>query len=568
MSPCAIYYPPAHLLGAPQEIRDRILQLIDEDIGTSCTKSLENLPVTGYEALPLICKQMYTETNTTSGWLPRTRILHHKQLGVFLGWAVYNTPAINKLQSLIIELPHDSSPTFFTRLAKLLQYDLTGLQELKILGVGADRYGKETSWKDQRCGKHDTSTSKRGRQKLLIEGQEWQRRIVVINSLQWLSNLEVLVIDHFNLPVTQAQVLKNKPRLRRLRIGADERSILHGEMRSSIGILAFRLKEKVPALREVSLCANGVLTTFGIIEKVAETLEKFTYTVPDSYYQTSGGIDFLHEASMVLGVLSRKAKKLREFRICIHGGVHEIPAHGNFLGSFKQSLQRMSALKVLEMHIHLESQWLASEIIKAVPVSVERLYISDQLFCRSDVSYLDILNWHCCLPNVQDEDKEKNLDVKSELMRRDFIPFNNDLEFIEYEFYSNLSRNQLCDLRRFLKLNARLLDRNRNRHLSMDMGRHIPYRLSEETALSDDLWENAELDQSFLPATSEEIDAIRKDLEQCGLGDNEYFGMEDSAQAIFKKEPATKVSDRLPVTYPHIVDVEMEGAGSEHWLSG
>lgn len=567
MCPYTLSYPPTHLLGAPQEIRDRIFQLIDEDIGNSCAKSLENLPITGYEALPLICKQLYLETSTTSDWLPRTRIVHHKQVGPFLDWVVYNTPAIPKLQSLTIELPHDGSPTIFSRLAKLLQHDLTGLQELKILGVGADCYGEKTSWRDERCGKHDTSTSKTSRRKLLIEGQEWQRRIAVINSLQWLSDLEVLVIDHFNLPVTQTHVLKNKQRLRRLRIGADARSILHGEMRPTLGVLGYPLKESAPALKEVNLCANGVLSAYGIIEKVAETLEKFTYTVPDSYYQTSGRINFLGEASMIFGTLGRRSKKLRELRVCIHGGVYEIPAHGNFIMNFKLALQRMSALKVLEMHIHLESQWLASEFIQAVPPSVQRLYISDQFFCRSRVNFTNILSWHCCLPG-HDEEIEKNLDITKEMARGDFILRNNDLEFIEYEFHSNLTSEQRCELRRFLKLNGRLLERSRNKQLCMEMGQRIQYAICEETALSNDVWEDAELLQEWQLPTFAEVDAIRKDLEQCGLKDTDYFGMEDSAQAIFNKEPPTKAIDLSPVSYPHIVVVESEGVGSEHWLSG
>ncbi|KIW15858.1 hypothetical protein PV08_05908 [Exophiala spinifera] len=564
LSPCTVSYPPLHLLGVPQEIRDRIFDIIDEDTGKACAKSLENLPVTGYEALPLICKQLSLETSTTSDWLPRNRIVRHKQVGLFLDWAIYNTPVLPQLQSLTIELPHDSPTTIFTRLAKLFQDDLTGLQELKILGVGHDRYGQKMFWRDERCGKNDTSMSNSTRGRLLIEAQEWKRRMVVINALERLSNLEVLVIDHFNLPVTQAHVLKNKPRLRRLRIGTDERSALHHEMRSSIGNLALPLKESAPALRELNLCANGVLTTFGIIDKVAETLEKLTYTVPDSCHQPAGNINFLHEAGMVLGVLGRKARKLREFRICVHGNVYEIPAHSNFIGNMRPALERMRELEVLEMHMHLESLYLASEFIEGTPGSVERLYLSDQFFCRSAKSFAEILNWQSCVI-VKEDIVEETMNIKRELDRRDFIPFSNRLEFIEYEFHSNLSPPQRQELRRLLKINARLLDRARNKHLYFNYARHIPYGVCEETVLSDDVWEDAELLQGSPAATPEEMDGIREDLEQCGLTDNEYFGTENDAYAVFQKEPATKISDRLPASYPCIVAVE---AGSEHWLSG
>lgn len=574
VSSCTTSYPPNHFLGVAQELRDHILNLVDVEIGHRPREPLGAHPVTGYEALPLVCKQLFYETQTISDWTPSTRIVHHNQLGHFLEWTAYNTPALPRLRSLTIELPHNSPPDFLQRLARLLRCDLTGLEELKIFGVGPDDLGTHTSSVKHNCGKHNTSLSVSDDPKLTIEGQGWQRRIVVLNSLQWLSKLKVLVLDNFNIPVTAAQVLKNKPRLQHLRVGADPRSILHGEYRTSIGVLAFPLKEPAPALKELDLTANGTITAFGIVDKVADTLEKFTYTVPDSYFQTTGlrGVNFLHEASLILQKLASKALHLRELRICVHGGIHELAHFGSFIGAFKLYLPQMGCLKLLEMHIHSESEWIGQEFIDAVPASVERLYISDQLFRKGHHPYTKLLNWHCC--NLIQEQPNKPLTLHGDLGRMDFIPFNNDLGFVGYEFGSNLSPPQRNELYEFLKLNGRLLDRERNKHLAEHQGKHIPvprdtasgYKTSDARAIlhhDDDVEQGADDNNDI----NIDIDTICEELKACGLVDDAYFGMEDAAHEVFYKERVAKVCERAYHSYPEVVGVKHEGTRSEHWLS-
>ncbi|KAK7900625.1 hypothetical protein LTR67_002908 [Exophiala xenobiotica] len=571
VSSCITSYPPKHFLGVAQELRDQILKHVDDEIDHSPRQSLGAHPVTGYEALPLVCKQLFYETRTNGDWTPSTRVVHHNQLGDFLEWAAYNTPALPRLRSLTIELPHNSPPIVFQRLAKLLRCDLTGLEELKIFGVGPDDLGTDTSSVKHTCGKHDTSVTMSGDPKLTIDGQGWQRRLVVVNSFQWLGKLKVLVLDNFNIPVTVAHVLKNKPHLQHLRVGADPRSTLHGEYRTSIGVLAFPLKEPAPAVKELDLTANGIFSACSIVDKVAETLEKFTYTVPSSYFQTTGlrGVNFLHEASLVLQKLASKALGLQELRICIHNGITETVGCGSFIGALKLYLSQMNSLKLLEMHIHSESQWIAQEFIISIPPSVERLYISHQLFTKNFHSYKDLLNWSCG-HLLQDDYPHKLLNRHVDLNRKDFIPFTNDLGFVGYEFPSHLSPPQRNDLYEFLKLNGRLLDRERNKHLAVHQGKHIPvpqvYKtcdtkavLHHENVVKQDPDDDDDIDI--------DIGMICDELRRCGLGDDAYFGTEDAAQEVFYEEPVAKACDRAYYSYPQVVAVEHEGTRSEHWLS-
>ncbi|KAI1628815.1 hypothetical protein EDD37DRAFT_21184 [Exophiala viscosa] len=562
-----ISYPQTHLLGIAREIRDKILLHVDEDTYYRRRESLGSHPTTGYEALPLVCRQMYHETATSGAWARSVQIVHHNEIEQFRAWTFSHIHHLKKLRSLTIEIPHNSPADYFCFFAELLSTKtLSGLEELKIFGVGPDQYNTKTSSVAHPCGKHDISLTMTSMKKLPSTGQGWQDRLILLNSILCLTNLRALAVDNMNMPVSQAHVLKNKPRLERLRIGADPRSALHCDYLNYFPYAIFTLPQwlEAPPIKELEIDSNGIMTAATTIGRIAPTLERVSLVIPNSFFQTSfDRFNFLIQGASILEGLLRDSTKLKVLKLCVHGAIYEISnTFATFMGAFKNSLPHLRKLKTLELHVHSESPWLAQEFLHAIPRTVERLYLTDTLV-KGDVhkvfTILNEENGHLIREPPKD-DEDFRFDTTVELSRNDFIPFSRKLGFVGYEFDEPEYTSQSTDsgIYDFLRLDGRLLDRERNKHLAKYRGGHIPLPKVAK---------NKYVRTFFKYATEQEIDVNRMALGSCGLLDNEYYGLEDEAEKVFWNEPVAQASKRTHFSSVDVVDVDTVFKESNHWQS-
>lgn len=491
--------------------------------------------------------------------------MHHNQIEQCHTWTLNNTHHLHKLRVLTVEIPHNSPTGHFSLFAQLLATkELARLSELGIFGVGPDLYNTKTSSVAHPCGKHDISLTLASMKKLHSMGQGWQRRLDLLNSLQCLSKLTVLTLDNLNMPISHSHILKNKPRLERLRLSADPRSELHCDYLNHFGLAIFTLPQWLPAppIKEVQIDSNAIVSATQVMSRIAPTVEKVDLVIPLNFFQTSEiQFDFLSQAARIFEHLSNVGKKLQTLKLCVHGAIYETStSSATFMGAFKNCVPRFRELKALELHIQSESPWLAQEFLHAVPSNVERLYLTDTLVKGDTHNLFTILNeenGHLIQQPPQD-DAEFRFDIARELSRQDFISFKTRLGFVGYEF------NVVCTSRDsamddFLKLNGKLLDRERNKHLTKHKGRHIPWP---------EFLNTEHVRTCHTHASRVEVDANREALESCGLLDNDYYGLEDEAEMVFWNEPVAKADQRLKhLSFIDVVDVGSDFKESNHWLS-
>lgn len=576
--PSSIQYPRTHILGVPQEIRDVILWHCD-DYNDTPNNGVEQLicahPTTVYEIFQLVCRQAYHEIS--GRFTQRDRVLvPHRRLEQFIAGALntttLNSNAYRNIRSIYIELPHNYPTDIFVQVAEILKLS-TALEELRIFGVGPDKFGVSTSSTAHSCGKHDVSIMSPV-QGLSVAGQEFDRRLVVANSLPWLHNLRVLVLDNLNLPLLEAHVLKNHPRLEKLHIAADARSILHPQYRTrrdrvGLGNLIFPVHDMLPALKALHIDSNAIFTASNIVAKVAPSLEKLEWVIPEDRYQEyMRKVNFFGEASQLLQRLPINATQLRVLKICVHSIIYDVcPQSAGFIGALKDCVSRMKSLQVVELHLNPESPWIAREFIGAIPPSVKRLYLSDS-FVHGDVRDLTgFIGEKTKTPLKYANDEHDQILIGEDPCRKDSITFNRShLGFVGYEYEcfqsEGAARRQEADIIALLKMNARLLDKERNRHLAKLQGKHIRF---QET-IADRYVEKPDYayDRGGAPS-HDEVVANGKELASCGLSDaHPYFGFEDVAEVVFYNEPVAKDTD---YTSPAVIDVGSELKFASHWLS-
>jgi hypothetical protein len=480
-------------------------------------------------------------------------------------------------------------------LAKIIKC-LPQLEELKIYCIGPDKYGVETSSVAHLCGKHDINFTLGPVRKLTPEGQNFEFKLLVLKAIPFLANLKTLVLDNFNCPMLRAHVLKNKPRLEHLYIGCDPRSTIHhlyfnSEDTYGVQWLTNSVLGVAPPMKELHVCMNGVLGPGDMVRQVAPTLEVFSMTVADSVHQiTPTKLPFLPEASIILQTLATFSPKLRSLRVCVQGTVYD--GHigfGEFIFAFKDYVSRMKGLKVLELHIRSEYRFLAQEFIDAIPASVERLCVGDT-FVRRDLKLLvsileekTKMTLHRVVESSISGTPEVSLGlqiVADDLSRHDSIPIIGNLGFVGYEFgVFPPTEAQIDDFNDFLRLNGKLLDKERNQHLAEFRGKSIPFKVMKHDKASvgstkpyNEPMPDAVMseDEAWLYELkiypSEDVEDYLEEWEECGLvDDNKYFGREAFAEAIFLDEPVAPF--RKPATYPHTVDVEDNFKQTTHWLS-
>ncbi|ETI28376.1 hypothetical protein G647_00825 [Cladophialophora carrionii CBS 160.54] len=561
----SVRYPTNHLLAIPQEVRDAILELLHPEEEVAGTR-----PVAGYENYQLACRQTFHETSRRWNYQPTVLVPFNRALEFItrtLNAAVLHSNAYHNVKSLFLEIRHDASSRVFSQIAQVLRLS-TQLEELHLFGVGPDGYGVSTSSVAHSCGKHDMSIVPL-KSKLHIDGQHYRRRLTLVNGIPWLQHLKVLVLDNLNMPLLQAHVLMNKPRLQKLYVSADPRSALHVEYKGcpslGLGNLVWPVNGNMPPVKELRVDANAILTASQIALKVAETLESLEWTIPDAAFQLHGGqISFYNEATQVLSRMPNEATRLRELRVCVHGPVSEDNYQsGNLMGSFKDCVSRMRSLELVELHIHSKSPWFANEFVEALSPSVTRLYLTDICVDRNIRELCDSVSTKTGIDAHHLEEVHKAVAIGEDLTRQDYISFSGSrLGFVGYEYDLNLdvkaAAKQGEDMTMFLKLNGRLLDRERNHHLASFEGMFIP----PEEVPEEECLECIDLQSA---TTHEQVEKNRKELADCILDDHhEYFGSEDVAEVVFRHEPVAKGGH---YSYPVTSEVENVFKRSTHWLS-
>ncbi|EXJ64443.1 hypothetical protein A1O7_00779 [Cladophialophora yegresii CBS 114405] len=562
VQPSNVSYPTNHLLGVPQEVRDAILELLSPPQGIAGTR-----PAVGYENYQLACRQTFHETSRRWNSQPvvlvpanRASEFIHRTLDV----SVLHSNAYHNVKSLFLEIRHDAPSGVFSQMAQVLRLS-TQLEELHLFGVGSDGYGKRTSSVAHSCGKHDMSIVPL-KSKLQIDGQHYRRRLTLVNGIPWLQHLKVLVLDNLNMPLLQAHVLMNKRQLEKLYISADPRSALHREYPFcpglGLGNLVWPVHGDMPPVKELRVDANAILDASQIALKVAKTLESLDWTIPDAAFQFHPNqFSFYSQATLLLTRLPIDASQLRELRVCVHGPVSEDHyQYGNFMGSFKDCVSRMRSLELVELHMHSKSPWFANEFVEALSPSVTRLYLTD-LCVHSKIRLLgDSVGAKVAIDLKHLEEVDKADAIGEDLTRQDYIPFSRSkLGFVGYEYDLNLdvraAAKQGKDMSVFLKLNGRLLDRERNHHLASLQGTFIPPKEGSVGEYREDID----------PATAGLVEKNRKELTGCILNNHhEYFGSEDVAEVVFRHEPVAKGGH---YSYPVIEEVENVFKCSNHWLS-
>jgi hypothetical protein len=612
-----ITYSPNHLLGLAQEIRDNITaQLYLSKVVTG------GHSMSMYQELQLVCRQLYHETQAR--WNMQIKvILPANKTGFFLRQilnpTVLHSKAYCKVTSLVLELRHDAPHAFFSQLGQVLKFS-TQLQELQLFGVGPDAYGVHTSSIPQGCGKHDNSILPR-QKPLHAHGQNWAKRIDLLGQLQWLHYLRVLVIDNMNMPLIRGQVLKYKTMLEKLYIAADPRSVIHHQYLPysdflGLGQFLGERYDNPPPIKELRIDSNATLSASRLIEVVAGTLEVLEWVVPDVIFQSHyGKTNYFTEATQILTVFWAEAPQLRELRLCITNPLCEDHVdYGNFMGALTSCISRLGKLEVLEVHIQHWSDYFGLDFMQSIPPSVKRLYLTDLLVKRN----LEKLNeWlsQMTLTPIPDEDAPDPEAIGEPVWRNDYYQFNlSNIGFVGYEYDIDLdprtADRHAQDVVTFLKLNGLMLDKERNRHLASLQGKHTepikhdrtkkdttnndksttitpmstPTSISSiDTSVSFDTDSKAavlcfdwlsNVPASFLTDDLEIAVAIYKDIERCDRelakchvlnDDNEYFGEEAAAEAVFHSEAAAL--HRPGSSYPVVVEVENKCTFRNHWLS-
>jgi hypothetical protein len=565
----SIVYDRRHLLGVPQEIRDQILDLLEPDQANI----LGGRPVAGYASYKSACRQTFHETSKRWASLPSVLVparLTDEYLKHSFNAALLHSNSHCNVKRLVLEIQHDAPGERFTQMAQILKFS-TQLEELFLFGIGSDRFSVPTGSLGRGCGKYDGSITQ-NKTRLHLDGQDYQRRLPLVNNLMWLGNLRVLVLENLNMPLFRAHVLKNKPRLRKLYIGADPRSVIHGEYRKhpglGLGSVLYPVQEKPPPVKELHVQSNAIFTASGVVAKVGRTLESLSLVVPDGYYQTE--VSLLREATHLFVNLPLNATRLRELRICVGGPMCEDHVDfGGFMGALESAIARMTTLQLVEIHMHNNSSWFDVEFIESLPASVTRLYLSD-LFYQGMVHSLCNTIAHITSTTPQPAvNFDQATTIGESKHRQDFIPFpSSKLGFVgyEYDLYTNptMSERQDDEMTKFIRLNAKLLDKERNRHLARFEGRCIPPKRGP-IPVEDDT--DVPLPPDF------EVDAIlaeeaRREFAQCELGrghnQHAYFGNETAAETIFRHEP---VANARKFSYPVIVEIDNQFRFGNHWLS-
>ena len=581
----SIKYQSHHLLSLPYEVRERVWRLIFQTIAQSPIYELSLKPYTSYDGLSLTCRQINLETSNLWPLL----FVTSNRVGKFLSQPVSKFNFI-MMQRLSLELPFNLDRNLMTKLAQVLADASTGsrLQDLQIFFIGADAYGTTTYVHG--CGMV-MATSDSFKRKLPIDGQIAEDRVRLLLALKNLGALRSLVLENCQLPLFEQAILANKPKLERLHISTDPRTTLHRQLIVANPRLHFPLVRIFPPVKELDISANAINAAAAVITGMAPTLQKLSWIIPDPSRQVgSCGRTWFSDTYMLLQNLQMRAPNLHTLRICTEGTIYEGgDQYGHLIGAFHVFLPSQRSLKSFEFHATSRSQWFGGEVIEALPNTLSRAYLSDNLMPVSDL-VRKIKERYLSVGSGEESenaafDARVIIDNKHHRLVQDSYTKGN-LSFVTFE-YSDPEQD-----RHLLKLNGRLLDRERNSHLASHAGtRCLNLGLMAYGRPMDDhrffyVGNKAKTDiqnrqdgvrinaygHTAEPAwivAMQDIKASSNSDTAFSLTPHPYFGDETEAEHLFLDEMAAPAEEVLArkLSYPGIVEIDGVNHGYYHWMS-
>jgi hypothetical protein len=527
-------YPRLHLLGLPAELRVCIWRCIYDDILADDDSQWYEQRNISWGGLAATSRIIYEEI---SDFWPRTMIPYHKS-----GLACVSHNRVTNLagglpaslfrdfRHLTIQLPiqHDQNPRqFFRQVAAGLLQLAPVLQDLRIFFIGEDQFGITTNFLG--CGLREYGgESGLYTRDLPKEGSYYAERGILFQAVKKLYFLHNLVLSNVNYPLLHA-LIGFKPALETLHVVTDSRSVLYKHLGGPL------ITWQAPAaLKTLHISANAVLGAFNVVRKVLPTLEDLTFLIPADRWQEKEW-KWLPNSGVLIRNICLYAKRMRRFRFCIEEPLQEEKV-GEFMGALKLYLPQ-STLEILEIHATLYSEYFGRELIEALPKSLKRLYVSQELIQ---------------VGTLVGAVKDRYFGAEA---TRTYLDAGK-LEFVGYEYWER-ERTEL----KLLRLNGALLDRERNAHLFGDpekFGMHrfgggkFPITRRTFRALTVE-----ELGEDVVSAQEVPEEA----LEHYEDGTIEHI---TEAEMAFHAEQPANAEDRVPyLVIPDSVDVGKD----DHWMT-
>ncbi|RVX71789.1 hypothetical protein B0A52_04188 [Exophiala mesophila] len=573
IAPTSLSYGRLHILGLPTEIRERIYKIIRIDTQHQARPDLLGQPTCAYKSLGQTCRQLYHEVD--DGVPPF--LVPHNKIETWLSGPLTTYSAWDDFKSLHVELRHDMDPGIFARFSHCLKGLAPNLEDLRIYCVGNDALGVRTSSKHPACGKFDQSLMPHNTEDLWVAGQGWNKKLTLLQTLPHLFNLRTLVLDNLNVPLLKNHVLANKPCLEKLVISADHRTILHDgytENRQVRNMISPLLKPLVRSVhvQELTVTFNGIFDVCGLITATGLTLESLTLIVPSSDYQRAAAYHrtWTSDLAQILSILPG-VSNLRNLRICFHDMIHDNTHEmGDLMYAFNTSVPRLNSLQSMELHFDIDSPWTPEAFFNALPKSLQRFHIYDKFHFGSYALLARMIGNKTAIAT----NHQLGTLIGENLSRTDAIAFpTSQLSFVGFEYtveeleYDRELQDE--DVMRVIKINGRLLDRRRNKHLAQFNGEHIPWR-TRDSASGEEGYMDADSQTALLKAKVSQLDRpmfSEVPEQHVFAATDDYFGNEAEAEKIFHQEVAVAIDALPPVTYPVMVDVPDKCDHSNHWIS-
>jgi hypothetical protein len=522
-----------HLLGIPVEIRLKIWRFIYDDILISSENPWHERPVTPWYGLVATSRTIHDEV--CEFW-PRTMVPYHKNNKSRRGYPLTTNLAydlsislFNDFRHLSIQLPIQQTKKpelYFRQVAAGLLQLAPVLQDLRIFFVGKDALGASTNYMG--CGLRSyLNNPESSRPGLRKEGSCYVERSILFRVIRNLFALRNLVISNANYPLLQS-LIGYKPELQTMMLVTDSRT----ELFKYCGGPLINWQPSA-TLRTLHISTNAVLGAANMVLKVMANLEDLTLLVPSHEWQTRDW-QWLEHASIIIRYISSHGKKMRRFRLCIEHAIEEKTASA-LLGAMKLYFPYTN-LQVLEIHMDLDSAYFGRELIEALPTTLKRLYVSEEL--------------------VEPEELVKAVKARyfSDKARRGHLEAGH-LGFVGYEYWE-------CEETKLelLQMNGALLDRERNAHL-VDHPEDYTFRFGGGSVPC--------AKGTLIESTIEEIGEDMMSSEDVPDGATRYYE-DQTAYHITEMEMAfhAEAPARIEDQFPYLVMPEnLEVGDHDHWMS-
>jgi hypothetical protein len=526
-------YPRAHLLGIPTEVRLNIWRHIYHEILTGKENQWHERPVTSWRGLAGTSRTIYHEV---AEFWPRTMVPYHKNdtssraqsitTNLTRGLTISLFQAFRQL-SIQLPIQQTNEPElYFRQVAAGLLRLAPVLEDLRIFFVGKDALGASTNYMG--CGiRSYLNSPESSRLTLRKEGSCYLERNVLFRSIKNLYLLSNLVISNANYPLLQS-LIGHKPDLQTLMLVTDSRT----ELFKHYGGPLINWQPSA-ALHTLLISTNAVLGAANMILKAMNNLRDLTLLVPSDEWQ-SNNWQWLEHTAIIFRYMTTHGNNLRRFRLCMEQPLNENIA-GHLLGAIKLYLPR-TKLQVLEIHMNLDSDYFGQELVEALPKSLKRLYVSEELVGPEDLVKAVKARYF--------GDKDRGGHLKA-----------GQLGFVGYEYWEREeSRLEL------LQMNGALLDRERNAHL-IDHPEDYSFRFG-----------GGSVPCAKGTLTAPTVKQIREDmmsLEEVPdealryYEDQTAWQITEMEMAFFAEEPA-KVEDQFAYL---AMPVNLEVGEHDHWMS-